>query len=315
MGFINYFNTRWKISNVIGFKIFVVLFISFLSIILVILLSTWTPRSVYILVDELVAKCNAGDKGACIKLADIAKNDKADWMREYAVKKLANQALLAEIALNHREEDSVRAEAVKNPNLTDQGVLTEIAKNDEEEWLKKHAADKLEDKSLAQNVYAEIVKNYKYEDLRSSAARRLTDQILLADTAKKDKNTLVRMTAADKLKDRNLAQLVYIDIAKNGKEEWERTAAVKRLSDLLLLAEFAKNDKIRDVRLAAVENPHFVDQNLLGYIAKNDIDGWLRSRAVKKITDQTLLFYIAKNDKDTWVRNTSEDRLKELKQK
>jgi hypothetical protein len=315
MGFLDFFKSKWKISNVIGLRIFFVLFFSFLSILLVILIVTWTPRSVYILIDELVAKCNAGDKDACGKLADIAKNDKADWMREYAVKKLANQVLLAEIGLNHREEDSVRAEAVKNPNLTDQEVLTEIAKNDEDEWVRKYAADKLEDKSLAQTVYAEIVKNYEYDDLRSSAASRLTDQILLADTARKDKSSLVRMTAADKLKDRNLAQSVYIDVAKNGKEKWARSEAVKRLADLLLLAEFAKNDKNRDVRLAAVENSHFIDQNLLGYIAKNDKDGWLRSRAAKKITDQTLLSDIAKNDKDSWVRRSAKDRLIELRRK
>ena len=39
----------------------------------------------------------------------------------------------------------------------------------------------------------------------------------------------------------------------------------------------------------------------------------MRSIAVKKITDQKLLAYIAKNDIDDWVRVVASDRLQELR--
>jgi uncharacterized protein YdhG (YjbR/CyaY superfamily) len=314
MGFFDYFKPKWKISNAIGLRMFVVLFLSILSILVVLLVIFFTPLF-HIEIDELGAKCKAGNKVACAKLADIAQNIKDSDSRERAVRILTDQTVLVHIAMNLKEEDWIRSVALKNPNLTNQGVLTKIAKNDESGWVRNYAADKLNDKFLAQSVYTYIVKNYEYEDLRSSATSKLTDQMLLTDIAKNDKQSLVRVNAADRLADKLLAQTIYFEVAKNAKTAWNRRAAVQRLTDQTQLINFAENDKEWDVRLAAVENPHFTDQNLLCFIAKNNKSGLVRSIAAKKITDQKLLAYIAKNDIDDWVRVVASDRLQELRRK
>ena len=75
-------------------------------------------------------------------LADIAKNEKDDYARRQAVQKVTNQLILVNIACNLDECQRVRDAAIMN--LNDQSVLADIAKNDDDNYLRQKAGDRLE---------------------------------------------------------------------------------------------------------------------------------------------------------------------------
>jgi glyceraldehyde-3-phosphate dehydrogenase/erythrose-4-phosphate dehydrogenase len=100
---------------------------------------------------------------------------------------------------------------------------------------------------------------------------------------------------------------VLADFAKNDKNEDMRIAAVKKLTDQSVLADFAKNDKAYNVRIAVVSK--LTDQSLLADIAKNDENYNVRIAVVSKLTDQSLLADIAKNDKNSNVCEAAVNKL------
>ena len=132
-------------------------------------------------------------------------------MRLAAVGKLTDQTVLAEIAKNDNDF-TVREAAVKNHNLTDQTVLAGIAQSDDYASVGSAAVGKLTD----QTVLANIVKYCDDSVRRSVAVEKLTDQALLATIARNDSDYLVRKAAAGNpnLIDRT----VLAEIAKNDKE-------------------------------------------------------------------------------------------------
>ena len=175
-------------------------------------------------------------------------------MRIKATRKLTDQKVAARIAKYDKSWD-VCNEAVKI--LTDQGLLAYVAQTGEYNNVRIKAADKLDDKSIAQTVYLEIAKNDESGDMRIRAAGNLDDktiaQAIYADIAKNDKFDDTRMDAADKLDDKSLAQTIYTDIAKNAENKHMAKAALKKLTDQTLLADVAINGKGHDVRHKACE--------------------------------------------------------------
>ena len=68
----------------------------------------------------------------------------------------------------------------------------------------------------------------------------ITDQTLLTDFAKHGKKGSDRVAAAERLNDQNLAQEVYIDVAKNDPDIWAQSSAVRKLNDRKLLEEIVR---------------------------------------------------------------------------
>ncbi len=140
-------------------------------------------------VARLAPPCEAGDRNACAKLADLAKTGSDSKVRAQAVGHLADQALLADIA-RHEKDWQIRHAAIVR--LTDQGVLTEIATQAAINSDRMLAAEKLVDDSVLTNII-------KTDDpiVRKAAAGRLgrtvdlrcggapTDQARVAESFKK----------------------------------------------------------------------------------------------------------------------------------
>jgi hypothetical protein len=124
-----------------------------------------------------------------------AASDRRQDVRENAILKLTNQAVLAEIA--ESGEDSDRASAVKSPCLTDQRLLTHIAKFDKDSGVRGLAVRRLTD----QAVLAEIAGNDKDPWVRSAAVEVLADQAVLAEIAATDNDPGVSSEAASRLTD------------------------------------------------------------------------------------------------------------------
>ena len=191
-----------------------------------------------------------------------------------AVQKLADQALLAKIAVQDQDSE-VRLAAVEK--LTDQAVLVKIAVEDKE------------------------------SDVRRTAVEKLTDQAVLAKIAVEDKGIFVRRAAVEKL----TGQAVLAKIAVQDQDSEVRLAAVEKLTDQTLLTKIAVEDKNSIVRSAAVEK--LIDQAVLTKFAIEEKDLIVRRVAIVKITDQSLLSKIARDKlEDVSVRNIAAKRLLEF---
>jgi hypothetical protein len=183
----------------------------------------------------------------------LAALESLSWKVKYeAVKNenLKDQGVLAEIAKN-ADEDFIRLEAIKK--LTDQNVLAEIAKNDNDSYVRIEAAEKLTELTLAQQVFAGLAKNNNDNTVRRKAVTNLTDQSILAYVAQNDNDHRIRMDAAEKLIDQTLAQKVFAAIAKYGNSSLVRERAIEKLTDQSILADIAQKNRDSDVRMKAAE--------------------------------------------------------------
>lgn len=259
-------------------------------------------------------------------LEDIALNAWESEAREFAVKKLKNQALLAKIAKNTSGNPFVRKKAVQA--LTDPEFLFEIAKNCLHAFIREEAAEKIND----QAVLSEIVKNDPYFEVRATATNNISDPELLALVANNDPSPEVRLVAVEKIKDkkiltklakndpdskvRDLAKLGLYDqqkLEKTFKESTNsmiRLGALKRLKNQEVLAEIVNTEKSSYRRELAVNN--ITDQTKLISIAKTNSYPQIRKLAINTIKDRKALETISQTDKVRWVQYAAKKRLQNL---
>jgi cell division septation protein DedD len=176
------------------------------------------------------------------KLARLAAEDDAAFVRRAAVEKLTDQALLAKIAVEDKAA-SVRRAAVEK--LTDQALLAKIATEEKRRSVCHAAAERLTDQALLGKIATEE----KRRSVRHAAAERLTDQALLGKIAVEDDAASVRRAAVEKLTD----QALLAKIAVEDNAAIVRRAAVEKLTDQALLAKIATDERRRFVRRAALE--------------------------------------------------------------
>jgi hypothetical protein len=212
-----------------------------------------------------------------VKLARVAKEAQNRLVREAAVKKITNQKLLADVAVNSKQlwTEPVGMAAVEQ--ITDQNLLAYVAKNDG--WVHEEAIKKITDL----NILADIAKNAESSSARNAAIKKLTDQKVLVDVAENDKDVYVRMLAAKNLTDQTLAQKVYADIAKSSTTKKQTDPFVAQLASLMR-DYYKKNDKysdVRDVRIVAVER--LTEPSILADVAKNAEDSNVRKVASERL--------------------------------
>ena len=76
-----------------------------------------------------------------------------------------------------------------------------------------------------------------------------------------------------------------------------REAAVKRLTDPNIIAEVAKNDVNRNVRIAAITNPYLIDQTFFIQLALDvSVDDRERTTAIERLTDEPTLYRLSYSD-------------------
>jgi hypothetical protein len=94
------------------------------------------------------------------------------------------------------------------------------------------AADAI-DELTTQDALAQVITNVDDWRLYRKAFEKLIDQTILARIANTEgsKAEYVRIEAADKLDDHDLAQSIYADVAKNGLDVIVRMRATERLHD------------------------------------------------------------------------------------
>lgn len=209
-------------------------------------------------------------------LADVALNARNGLVGCLAIEKLTDQRLLAGIIVNPETNREKREKAFAN--LTDQGILEELAQNTADEYLRRDAADKLTDKELAQEVYKSIAQN-------------------------STTSGFLRKTTVDKLNDKSFAQKVYADIVENEEDSFTRKYAMGDLTNPNELVKIAKSasDKYK--------YNHYYLENCGNFDKRHDYESDFRIEAIDKITDDALLSDIAENAASSNAREAAKKKL------
>jgi len=129
-------------------------------------------------VEKLGGECSAGKDKSCRELIKIAERDKAHSVRMAAVRRLADQALLAGLARGAASED-VRKAAVEK--LTDAAVLADVARNEENPAVRTVAVNN--PRLVDRNLFVELARNDSALSVRSAAVERYGPRALIHDIA------------------------------------------------------------------------------------------------------------------------------------
>jgi len=137
--------------------------------------------------------------------------------------------------LVRREENDSWARFIAIEFLTDQSVLTRIAKQDKDSSIREEATTKLTD----QTALADIAILDGDSDVRLAASKKLTEQAVLSRIATQDKDHRVRLAATELLTN----QTVLTQVAQKDEDPTVRSVAVMKLMDQKLLEKIIKNEK------------------------------------------------------------------------
>jgi hypothetical protein len=211
-----------------------------------------------------------------------------DWRlrrAKAAVRKLTSQVAIADVVSGKETYPGLESEVIEFAlgRLTDQALLADIAQKHHWANARAIAAERLTDQALLAN----IAKNDGMGFVRIAAVGRLTDQPTLADIAREDASDRsgdVREAAVGRLAD----QAAIADVAMNNSGKSVRLAAVQRLIDQAALAAIARTNDIPDVRAAALKR--IADEGVRSGIASADVDESVRqSIRVSSMSDGAML--------------------------
>ena len=240
--------------------------------------------------------------------ADPKKISDPCGIRAKALKKITDQNALAQIAQTAKH-DRVKFEAAckLTNNALAQSIFLSLTRS-ESIQLRYDAAEKLSDEKAEQQVYFNILckkldSGYALKKLTDPAllaeaakvitnpetllkiAEKLPDgetaQKILSDVAQSGAKNEIRLTAADRLGDPQIAQPVYIAVVKNDQSVYNRSRAAKKIIDQKMLFEIAKTDNSPEVQKAAVEN--MTDQDLLLDLFNNTKDHFFKQAVCERI--------------------------------
>ncbi len=159
--------------------------------------------------------------------------------------------------------------------MTDQALLTKMAVDDRDPYVRTAAVGRLTDQMLL----AKIAIEDKNRDVRMAAVGKLTDQALLAKIAVEDKNIRIRMAAAGQVTDQTLLAKITVDDRDGFKHlGMAGEVAFKKLTDQTLLAKIAMEDKDQSLRIAALRK--LTNQTFLARVAVESKDPIIRSKAI-----------------------------------
>ncbi|MCE5189617.1 MAG: hypothetical protein LLF75_10635, partial [Eubacteriales bacterium] len=147
------------------------------------------------------------------------------------------------------------------------------------------------------DALAQVITNVYDWRLYSKAFEKLTDQTILARIANTEgsKTGYVRIEAADKLDDLDLAQSIYADVAKNCLNVMVRMRATERLHDQKEKQTLVEKNRVDFVinshewRECESEFAQVSEQTAFAAIAINAKDRLVAEKAIEKLYDQTLL--------------------------
>ena len=213
------------------------------------------------------------------KLKRYALDDSSDEVREIAVSKISDLAVLFYIVKND-----------KSVNVVKKAIQKAIENIDDEEELN--------------NLFMELSKNEIDYDEILKDSYFITNQKVLSKLALKDPNRLLRLQAINGITNQKVLKQILLNDSY-----WRcRRAAAKKITNQDILVDIALNDFDSDVRREATNK--IANQDILVDIALNDFDSDVRREAAKKITNQDILVDIALNNFEySYVRREATKRI------
>ena len=215
-------------------------------------------------------------------------NDRLNSVRDTtSEKKLKRYAL---------DDYSEKVREIAVSKITDPALLCYIVKNDRSINVAKRAVQNIDDEEALYNLFMELSKIgiTQYHEIYSAiiekiASHAIAGEKILAEIVLNDSRWAIRREAVIKITN----QKVLVELALNHSDDIVRKEAVKKIANQEVLVEIALNDSDANVRQEAVKK--IANQEALVEIASNDFH-WIRREAVKRITNQEVLVDILLND-------------------
>ena len=223
------------------------------------------------------------------KLKRYALDDYSEKVREIAVSKITDPALLCYIVKNDRSIN-VAKRAVQN--IDDEEALynlfMELSKIGITQYHEIYSAiiEKIASHAIAgEKILAEIVLNDSRWAIRREAVIKITNQKVLVELALNHSDDIVRKEAVKKIAN----QEALVEIASND-FHWIRREAVKRITNQEVLVDILLNDSYDDFSDDAIEG--ISDKEVLLEILSVKSPNFVRN-AADKINDQLILLDLA----------------------
>ena len=237
------------------------------------------------------------------KLKRYALDDYSEKVREIAVSKITDPALLCYIVKNDRSIN-VAKRAVQN--IDDEEALynlfMELSKIGITQYHEIYSAiiEKIASHAIAgEKILAEIVLNDSRWAIRREAVIKITNQKVLVELALNHSDDIVRKEAVKKIAN----QEVLVEIASND-FHWIRREAVKRITNQEVLVEIALDNQENDVRREAFKR--ITNQEVLVDILLNDSYDDFSDDAIEGISDKEVLLEILSVKSPNFVRNAAD---------
>ena len=201
------------------------------------------------------------------KLKRYALDDSSDEVREIAVSKISDLAVLFYIVKND-----------KSVNVVKKAIQKAIENIDDEEELN--------------NLFMELSKNEIDYDEILKDSYFITNQKVLSKLALKDPNRLLRLQAINGITNQKVLKQILLNDSY-----WRcRRAAAKKITNQDILVDIALNNilEYRDIRVEAIKR--ITNQDILVDLALKDFeDSDVRVEAIKRISDLVILPEILSN--------------------
>ena len=224
------------------------------------------------------------------KLKRYALDDYSEKVREIAVSKITDPALLCYIVKNDRSIN-VAKRAVQN--IDDEEALynlfMELSKIGITQYHEIYSAiiEKIASHAIAgEKILAEIVLNDSRWAIRREAVIKITNQKVLVELALNHSDDIVRKEAVKKIAN----QEVLVEIALDNQENDVRREAFKRITNQEVLVDILLNDSYDDFSDDAIEG--ISDKEVLLEILSVKSPNFVRN-AADKINDQLILLDLA----------------------
>ena len=198
------------------------------------------------------------------KIIDMAKNDPNWHVRLVAVENIDDENVLKDIL----KDELTSAVAVKAmERINDNEFLTDICLNYPDSHIRLATINRISDESM-----------FSKDELSS-----LLEKMLLNDPDEFVLKSVCENPCLDN-------QEVLIEVAKSSGNELLRRQAVRKITDEMILADFALNDKNPYIRREAIQNPNLINIDMICDVIKSDFDEFNRIMAIYKIpTKESLL--------------------------
>ena len=233
----------------------------------------------------------------------ILKNETDEYLHQVAVSFINDSEILDDIVLNEYC-DSIRADAIKNHNFTNQKILNELILNETCPAILLEVVSKIENQELLKNF---IVDNLKSDEIIFKAISRVNDIELLNDLSSHH-DFKIRMESVKRISQFGDVDAILKDVALTESNEKICLIAISAMKVRNDLIEVVLNRPEKNIRISALKqindiklignyfgsgfNPS-AEESALNEMALNDKDCDIRKIATDKITDKHVLDEIA----------------------